>query len=72
MNNSLDLVYERHADHQAEVRLRVFRNGTEHWELRCSECDAHIQWLKRHQVCGVNDMVKIEKPYVSADELWGY
>ena len=72
MTSSLDRVYKKHATHQAQIKLRTFRNGTTHWELRCRDCDAHIQWLKQYQASWVDHMIEIEKPWVDVDELWGY
>lgn len=37
----------RHSDHQVMVRSVQFKNGQWHWELRCHQCDAHIQYLSQ-------------------------
>ena len=34
-----------HQDHPVMLVLKQFKDGTEHWELRCRQCDKHIQYV---------------------------
>lgn len=43
--SGLEQRYQKHNDHVVLLRSVIFRNGTAHWELRCRECDDHIQWV---------------------------
>jgi len=53
----LDKRYQQHNDHQMLVRSVTFRDGKEHWELRCDECDDHIQWISAAEASHIWAMI---------------
>jgi len=48
-SSSLEQAYRKHHDCEITLKHNTFKNGTEHWSLRCVDCNKHIQYVTFEQ-----------------------
>jgi hypothetical protein len=55
--SGLEKRYREHNDHVVLLRSVTFRDRTAHWELRCRDCDCHIQHISAPDASHIWDLV---------------
>mgnify|MGYP001233032855 FL=1 len=53
--------FTKHEKHEIKIVLRTFKNGSQHYELMCADCDTHIQYVNTAEASKIFEVLDRDK-----------